>query len=102
MNFTQFYVKAQRKKDGKIYYIPVEDDVISKINKLEGKETDTEKVIIKAIADEGYVKWLVPIEIVTENKEEYDPYDVKYILCSDAKLGNIEKEVPDFFYRKEN
>ena len=102
MNFTQFYVKAQRRKDGKVYYIPVEDDIISKINKLEGKETDTEKVIIKAIADEGYVKWLVPIEIVTENKEEHDPYDVKYILCSDAKLGKIEKDVPDFFYHKEN
>lgn len=54
MNFTQFYVKAQRKQGGKIYYIPVEDDVISKISKLEGKETDTEKVVIQAIADEGF------------------------------------------------
>lgn len=102
MNFTQFYVKAQRRKDGKIYYIPVEDDVISKINKLEGKETDTEKVVIQAIADEGFSKWLVPMEIVTENKQEYDPYDTRYIYCRDAKLGKIEEYVPDFFYRKEN
>jgi len=89
MNFIQFYVKAQRRKDGKIYYIPVEDDVISKINKLEGKETDTEKVIIKAIADEGYVKWLVPIEIVTENKEEYFYFNKEiYINILDKELQN--------------
>lgn len=102
MNFTQFYVKAQRMKDGRIYYIPIEDDIISKISKLEGKETDTEKVVIQAIADEGFSKWLVPMEIVTENKQEYDPYDTRYIYCRDAKLGKIEEYVPDFFYRKEN
>ena len=102
MNFTQFYVKAQRRKDGKVYYIPVEDDIISKINKLEGKETDTEKVVIQAIADEGFSKWLVPMEIVTENKQEYDPYDTTFFLCRDAKLSKIEKLIPDFFAVKEN
>lgn len=101
MNFTQFYVKAQRSKGGKIYYIPVEDDVISKINKLESKETDTEKVIIKALTDEGFQKWLVPMEIVTENKQEYDPYDVRYTFCLDVKLGKIEKYIPDW-YRNAN
>lgn len=102
MNFTQFYVKAQRKKGGKIYYIPVEDDVICKISKLEGKETETEKVVIEAVAREGYRKWLVPIEIVTENKQEYDQFDVTFILCHDAKLGKIEKYIPDFFTVEEN